>query len=76
MKYAGLQESRTVLTVVPGQPSTIEVSLSPDAHASAAGEVEAVTIAAKREGQAAAIMERRALDQRQDRRRRRQLRQP
>ena len=60
VKYAGLQESRTVITVTPGQASTLEVSLNPGAHTAAAGEVEAVTITAAREGQAAAIMERRA----------------
>lgn len=59
VKYAGLQESRQAVTVVPGQVATVEFSLQPPSFAAGEG-VEAVTITAKREGQAAAIMERRA----------------
>ena len=58
VKYAGLQESRQVVTVAPGQTATVEFALQPYDVASEG--VEAVTITAKREGQAAAIMERRA----------------
>jgi iron complex outermembrane receptor protein len=60
VKYTGLQESRQVVTVAPDQAATVEFSLQPPAYASAAAGVEAVTITAKREGQAAGIMERRA----------------
>jgi len=58
VKYAGLQESRQVVSVAPGQGATVEFALQ--AYAAATEGVEAVTITAKREGQAAAIMERRA----------------
>ncbi|MET3663570.1 TonB-dependent receptor [Caulobacter sp. 1776] len=58
VKYAGLQESRQVVTVTPGQVATVEFALQ--AYAASSEGVEAVTITAKREGQAAAIMERRA----------------
>jgi iron complex outermembrane receptor protein len=60
VKYAGLQESRQVVTVTADQTATVEFSLQPLASALASEGVEAVTITAKREGQAAAIMERRA----------------
>jgi iron complex outermembrane receptor protein len=60
VKYTGLQESQAVVTVAPGQVATLDVALSPRSYAAADGEVEAITIVAKREGQAAAIMERRA----------------
>ncbi len=61
VKYAGLQDARTVVTVEPGQIATLDVKLNPRAVAAAGeGQVEAVTITAKRDGQAAAIMERRA----------------
>jgi TonB-dependent receptor len=57
VKYAGLQESAAVVTVAANQAATVDVALSP---LSSLAQVEAVTITAKREGQASAIMERRA----------------
>lgn len=60
VKYTGLQESRQIVTVTPDQTATVEFSLQPPDAALASEGVEAVTITAKREGQAAAIMERRA----------------
>jgi TonB-dependent receptor len=59
VKYTGLQESRAVVSVSAGQMATQDFALSPRSYA-AGDEVEAVIIVAKREGQAAAIMERRA----------------
>ncbi|HWW27624.1 MAG TPA: TonB-dependent receptor [Caulobacter sp.] len=60
VKYTGLQEARAVATVVAGQAATLDVALSPLSYAAKDGEVEAITIVARREGQASAIMERRA----------------
>ncbi len=60
VKYTGLQESRQIVTVTLDQTATVEFSLQPPDAALASEGVEAVTITAKREGQAAAIMERRA----------------
>jgi hypothetical protein len=60
VKYAGLQESKAVVTVTAGQAATLDVALSPLSYAAGADAVEAVTITAKRDGQAGAIMERRA----------------
>ena len=60
VKYTGLQESRQVVTVNPGQVATVEFALRAPSYTASADGVEAVTITAKREGQAAAIMERRA----------------
>ncbi|PLR23869.1 TonB-dependent receptor [Caulobacter zeae] len=58
-KYAGLETARTVVTVEPGQTAAVTFDLT--AYAAAGGDaVEAVTITAARDGQAAAIMERRA----------------
>jgi TonB-dependent receptor len=59
VKYTGLQESRAVVSVSAVQMATRDFALSPRSYA-VGDEVEAVTIVAKREGQAAAIMERRA----------------
>lgn len=60
VKYTGLQESKAAVTVAAGQVATLDVALNPLSYASGTDEVEAVTITAKREGQASAIMERRA----------------
>jgi TonB-dependent receptor len=60
VKYTGLQEGRTVATVVAGQAAILDVALNPLSYAAHDGEVEAITIVARREGQASAIMERRA----------------
>ncbi|TCS18420.1 TonB-dependent receptor [Caulobacter sp. BK020] len=60
VKYTGLQEARAVATVVAGQAATLDVALNPLSYVAKDGEVEAITIVARREGQAAAIMERRA----------------
>jgi len=60
VKYTGLQEARAVATVVAGQAAALDVALSPLSYAAKDGEVEAITIVARREGQASAIMERRA----------------
>jgi TonB-dependent receptor len=60
VKYTGLQEGRAVVTVAAGQAATLDVALNPLSYAAKDGEVEAITIVARREGQASAIMERRA----------------
>ncbi|SFK14224.1 outer membrane beta-barrel protein [Caulobacter sp. UNC279MFTsu5.1] len=60
VKYTGLQESRSVASVGAGQAATLDIALAPLTYAAKDGEVEAVTIVARREGQASAIMERRA----------------
>lgn len=60
VRYTGLQEARAVATIVAGQAATLDVALSPLSYAAKDGEVEAITIVARREGQASAIMERRA----------------
>ncbi|MGR4866095.1 TonB-dependent receptor domain-containing protein [Caulobacter sp. LARHSG274] len=57
VKYAGLQDSAAVVTVGANQVAALDVALSP---LSSLDQVEAVTITAKRDGQAGAIMERRA----------------
>ncbi|PXA85776.1 TonB-dependent receptor [Caulobacter sp. D4A] len=58
VKYAGLQEARAAVNVAPGQISALNFELT--AYAAAGDEVEAITITAKRDGVASAIMERRA----------------
>jgi TonB-dependent receptor len=61
VNYAGLQEARTVATIVPGQVTALDFELNALSYAASAGEeAEAVTITARRDGQAGAIMERRA----------------
>ena len=61
VKYTGLQESKVTVAVAPGQVATLDFALkAPSYDASAADAVEAVTITARRKGQAGAIMERRA----------------
>ncbi|WP_051695172.1 TonB-dependent receptor domain-containing protein [Caulobacter sp. UNC358MFTsu5.1] len=60
VKYTGLEETRAVANVAAGQTATVAFELRPQSYAARDGEVEAITVAAKREGQAAAIMERRA----------------
>ncbi len=60
VRYTGLQEARAVVAVEADQAANLDVTLNPRAYVATDGEVEAVTIVAKREGQAAAIMERRA----------------
>ena len=60
VKYTGLQDAKAVATVVAGQVATLDIALSPLSYAAQDGQVEAITIVARREGQAAAIMERRA----------------
>lgn len=60
VKYTGLEETRAVASVAAGQTATVAFELRPQSYAARDSEVEAITVAAKREGQAAAIMERRA----------------
>ncbi|MDB5455785.1 MAG: TonB-dependent receptor [Caulobacter sp.] len=61
VKYTGLQESKAVATVAPDQVATLDFALAPLSYAASGGdEVQAVTITARRNGQAGAIMERRA----------------
>ena len=60
VKYTGLQESKAVATVAAGQVATLDFTLQPQSYAAAGDQVEAVTITARRSGQAGAIMERRA----------------
>jgi iron complex outermembrane recepter protein len=60
VRYAGLQEVRTTATVAAGEVATLNVDLNAQSFAQGGDEVESVTITAARDGQAAAIMERRA----------------
>ena len=60
VKYTGLQEAKAVTSVAAGQVATLDFTLQPQSYAAAGDQVEAVTITAKRSGQAGAIMERRA----------------
>jgi len=63
VRYTGLQESKAVATIVPGQVATLDFELkvpSYDAAGGEAAELNMVLVTAKREGQASAIMERRA----------------
>ncbi len=61
VRYTGLQETRAMATVAAGQVATLQVALEAQSFAAdGGGEVESVTITAARDGQAAAIMERRA----------------
>ncbi|MCW4461098.1 TonB-dependent receptor [Sphingomonas sp. BT-65] len=59
VRYTGLQEVRTTATVAAGEVATLNVDLNAQSFA-ANDEIESVTITAARDGQAAAIMERRA----------------
>ncbi|WP_343519997.1 TonB-dependent receptor [Sphingomonas sp.] len=59
VRYAGLQEVRTTATVAAGEVATLNIDLNAQSFA-ANDEIESVTITAARDGQAAAIMERRA----------------
>ncbi|RAK52742.1 outer membrane beta-barrel protein [Phenylobacterium deserti] len=61
VKYTGMQDAVATAQVEPGGVAHLDVQLRPLAYAAdGAGEVEALTIVARRQGQAAAIMERRA----------------
>jgi TonB-dependent receptor len=63
VKYTGLQESRAAATIVAGEVVTLDFELQVPSYAAASGgadELNMVTVTAKREGQASAIMERRA----------------
>ncbi|WP_423603870.1 TonB-dependent receptor domain-containing protein [Sphingomonas sp. MS122] len=59
VRYTGLQDVRTTATVAAGEVATLNVDLNAQSFA-ANDEIESVTITAARDGQAAAIMERRA----------------
>ena len=61
VKYAGLQTERLIATVSPREVATLDVALrAPTFAGSSADDGSAITVTARREGQAAAIMERRA----------------
>jgi TonB-dependent receptor len=62
VRYTGLQESKAVATVVAGEVVTLDVELRVPSYAvgADADEINMVVVTAKREGQASAIMERRA----------------
>lgn len=61
VRYTGLQEARTVTTVGANQVATLDFELQAPNYASAgASEDGTITITARRDGQASAIMERRA----------------
>lgn len=61
VKYTGLQESRAATTVVAGEVVTLDFELKVPSYAGAGIDaVDMVVVTAKREGQALAIMERRA----------------
>ncbi len=63
VKYTGLQESQAATTVVAGEIVTLDFELKVPSYAAAGGdadELNMVVVTAKREGQASAIMERRA----------------
>ncbi len=62
-RYTGLEESRVTVTVAKGEVATVEVSLKAPSYAAAATDavsLDGLTVTASREGQASAIMERRA----------------
>ncbi len=63
VKYTGLQESKVVVTVVANEVATLDIELKVPSYSGASGDaldVDMVLVTAKREGQASAIMERRA----------------
>jgi TonB-dependent receptor len=63
VRYTGLQESKAAVTVLADQVVTLDFELRVPSYASADGgadELNMVIVTAKREGQASAIMERRA----------------
>ena len=64
VRYTGLQESKTVANVVAGQVETLDFELRVPSYTAAGGgdavEMDMIQVTAKREGQASAIMERRA----------------
>ncbi|MBB3274233.1 MULTISPECIES: outer membrane beta-barrel protein [unclassified Pseudoxanthomonas] len=67
VRYTGLQESKAVASVAAGQVSTLDFELKVPTYAGAgasgggeAVEMDMIMVTAKREGQASAIMERRA----------------
>src|SRR4030095_10051855 len=63
-RYTGLQESKTVVDVVAGQVETLNFELRVPSYTAPGGgdavEMDMIQVTAKREGQASAIMERRA----------------
>ncbi|WEK42159.1 MAG: TonB-dependent receptor [Candidatus Sphingomonas colombiensis] len=60
VRYTGLQEAKAVVTVAPGGVTMQDIDMkAPSSDASGANEMEWVTITAKRDGQASALMERR-----------------
>jgi TonB-dependent receptor len=61
VKYTGLEESRAATTVVAGEMVTLDFQLKVPAYSDASIDaVDMVVVTAKREGQASAIMDRRA----------------
>jgi TonB-dependent receptor len=61
VKYAGLQSERLTAAILAGQIAELDVALkAPTFTGSAVNDGSAITVTARREGQAAAIMERRA----------------
>jgi iron complex outermembrane receptor protein len=61
VSYTGLEESRATISVVPGQTATQDFELKARSYgASDKDEAQTITVSARRGGQAAAIMERRA----------------
>jgi TonB-dependent receptor len=61
VRYAGMEDSRTVVAIVPGREANLNVSLSPPSYAApGTDDSQAITITGRRGGQASAIMERRA----------------
>ena len=63
VKYTGLQDSRSAVTVLADQVVTLDFELKVPSYADAGGNADVlnmVVVTAKREGQASAIMERRA----------------
>lgn len=60
VKYTGLQEAQAVATVAAGQMATLDFALKAPSYAASGDDADVITVTARREGQAAAIMERRA----------------
>jgi iron complex outermembrane receptor protein len=63
VKYTGLQESRSTVRIDAGKTATLDVSLKAPSYAAGGGEatdLDMIQVTASRDGQASAIMERRA----------------
>jgi TonB-dependent receptor len=62
VRYAGLQDARSVTSIVAGQPASLDVEMKPLSFAGAGGgdENQQITVVGARSGEAAALMKRRS----------------